>query len=181
MTLEDVKNEIVQQAEAEAAKIKSAAEAEAEEIKKNAREEVTSYKKEAESHNSILFDRTEKKMIAAAKFDAQRKILRAKQNAIDEVLGLVRESIVSMKAPARKKFLFRLLADAKGEISVAKVFVNKKDAKLISGVTTKPMEIDAGLVAENKDNTISVDLTVDTLLEQIRAEHLVELSEVLFP
>jgi vacuolar-type H+-ATPase subunit E/Vma4 len=180
MGLEEVKNEIVQQAEVEAAKIKSTAEAEAEEIKKNAREEVNQYKNDAEKHTSILFERTEKKMVAAAQFDVQRKILRAKQDAIDMVLNSVRESIVSMKTPARKKFLSRLLADAKGEISVAKVFVNKKDAKLISGVTTKPIEIDAGLVAENKDDTISVDLTIDTLLEQIRAEHLVELSEVLF-
>ena len=180
MGLEEVKNEIVQQAKAEADRIISTAEAEAEDINKKAREEVKAYEENAKAHNVSLFERTEKKMIAAAQFDGQRKILSTKQGAIDAVLNSVKESIVTMKAPARKKFLSMLLTSAKKEISIERIFVNKKDLKTLSGVTSKPIDINAGLIAENKDATISVDLSIKTLLEEVRGTHLVKLNEVLF-
>lgn len=180
MGMEEVKSDILSQAEIEAKKILEAAESEAKDIKNSAREEVQQYKIDAESHSSVLFERTRRKMLAAAQFDAQRKILNTKQEAIDNVLKSVRNSIVTMKDSERKKFLSMLLLSAKKEITVAKVYANKKDLKAFSGVTVTSTDIDAGLIAENKDGSISVDLSIDTLLEHARNEHLIELSEALF-
>ena len=181
MGLEEVKQEIIVQAELEASKIVKEAQEQSGVILEKAQEQVKEYQGEAKVHLEELQGAMERKMLAAARFDAQRKVLHSKKESIQRVSDLVREEILGMKSTEKKKFLASLLKKANAEIDVDTVYVNKGDLKLLPGkVKVKTMDISGGLVAENKDGSISINLSVEQILETAREKVLVELSGVLF-
>lgn len=181
MALIDVKKEIVTEAETTAKEIDVAAKAEAKEILTKAKAEVAQYKEQAEKHTAALIESMERKMLASATFDAQRNVLNTKKASITAVLEAVQQRIASLESTEKKEFFQNLLARAQAEIDVATVSVNEKDTSAIEGsFTVKNADIVSGLIAENEDGTISVNVSAEELVEAVRAEKLVELSEVLF-
>ncbi len=181
MSLDNVKQEIITQAEQEKQKIIDLANKEAESIKSNAKQEVSEYKKEASQKSIEFLEKAERKMLAAARFDAQREILNSKKKVIEEVLEKVKEHISAMKSADKKKFLQSLVKKAEAEIAVKTIYVSKEDAKHIpKKYTTKTDNTLGGIIAEDKTASVSVNLTVDELLQAAQTESLVELSGVLF-
>ncbi len=108
-------------------------------------------------------------------------MLNTKKASITAVLEAVQQRIASLESTEKKEFFQNLLARAQAEIDVATVSVNEKDTSAIEGsFTVKNADIVSGLIAENEDGTISVNVSAEELVEAVRAEKLVELSEVLF-
>jgi vacuolar-type H+-ATPase subunit E/Vma4 len=180
MSLQNVKEEIVSQASQEAEKVLDQARQDASEVSQKAKLEVSDYKKQAEENFAKMQEATERKMLAAARFDAQRLIMNSKKELVDEVIENVKKNLANLTKTDRKKFLQGLLVKAKKEIDVSVVRVNKNDTSLITGVKTSNTNISGGLIAENKEGTISVDLSVEELLETAKSDLVVELSGVLF-
>ena len=73
-----------------------------------------------------------------------------------------------------------LLEKAKSDIEVAKVYCSKKDAKFVKGFDANPIDIIGGLIAENKERTIRVDSSFDTMLESIKEKELQGINKLLF-
>lgn len=180
MGLTDVTNEIKVQAEQQAQEIVAQAEAQASEITAKADAEVAEYADNAKKHSEQLRELTERKILAAARVDAQRLVLNTKKEAIDSVMDNVKEHFASLKQAERGTFLRNLLKKAKQEITVDTVFVQKKDKAVLKGVKAKEAEIAGGLVAQSKDGNVSVNLSVEELLQSVRQDVLVDVSEVLF-
>ena len=181
MALTDVKKEIVTEAKTQAGEIAASARAEAAEILKRARAEVAQYKKEAQQHTASLIESMERKQLAAATFDAQRNILNTKKAGISAVLEDVQQKVASLSSEEKANFFRTLLKKAQAEIDVAKISVNKNDRSAVEGsFEVAEADIVSGLIAENADGTISVNVSVEELVESVRAEKLVEISEVLF-
>ena len=184
MGLENVKQEILDQAQEKAELLLEQAGKEAREIKSKASAEISEYLEQAKQSHEKLVEAMEKKSLAQARFDAQRLMMNAKKESVEEVLREVRNAIIHLNKTDKQKFLKQLLATAEEEVHVEKVFVAKEDVRLISeinyGVKVEEKEIYGGLIAQNKDGTISVDLSVDELLESAKNEMLVEISGVLF-
>ena len=180
MSLDNVKKEILAQAEKRAEEIVSQAKEQVKQISSEAEQELTEYQKKATAQNKKLLERTERKMLASARFDAQRLVMNTKKEAIETILNNVNDQIKKLSEKERKDFLQNLLAKAKTEIDVTTVSVSPADKKLVSGIDTDVIDINGGLIAHNIDDTISINLSVEELLENVRNEMLVEISASLF-
>lgn len=181
MGLESVKKEIITEAERKAKEIIEQAKKEATRIKAEVSKESRDYQKEAEANNQALIEAMQRRMLAAANFDAQRMLMNRKKEIIDEVLRGVKNKLLSLNKGQREEFLINLLRKAETEIDIETIFVNEKDKELIEeGVKVKAAELEGGLIAQNKEGTISLNLSVEELLENARHETLIEISEVLF-
>ena len=188
MGLENVKQEILDQAQEKAEQLLEQAGKDAREIKTKASAEIAEYVEQAKLSYEKLVEAMEKKALAQARFDAQRLMMNAKKEVVEDLLREVRKTITSLNRADKQKFLKQLLETAEEEVDVEKVFVAKEDIGLLSGVHSgirsgvkvEAKEISSGLIAQNKDGTISVDLSVDELLESAKNEMLVEISGVLF-
>ncbi|HLC91020.1 MAG TPA: V-type ATP synthase subunit E family protein [Candidatus Nanoarchaeia archaeon] len=180
MGLDNVKEEIIEEAEEKAVALLKEAKSEAQAIKDAAKQEISLYKKDADAKQKQMVETMSRKMLAQARFDAQRMLMNSRKESIQAIVAAVQEKLSHLGKAERKEFLQKLLGQAQQEMTVAKVHVNKQDIPLLSGVAVFPAEISGGLLAVNKEGTISMDFSSDALLKEAQQESLVELSGVLF-
>ena len=180
MGLDNVKEEIIAEAEEKAAALFKEAKSEVQSIQDAAKHEISVYKKDADARQKQMVETMSRKMLAQARFDAQRLLMNSKKEMTEEVISDVQRKLSNLGKTEKKDFLQGLLRQAQREMSVARVSVNKNDISLINGVAAFPADISGVLIAVNKEGTISIDLSVDALLEAAQQELLVELSGVLF-
>ena len=69
---------------------------------------------------------------------------------------------------------------AKNDIEVAKIYCNKKDLKVLKDFKAEAADITGGLIAENKEGTVRVDYSFDTMLQNIKENELQSINKVLF-
>tara|TARA_Y100000310_G_scaffold117117_1_gene115822 strand:+ start:616 stop:1170 length:555 start_codon:yes stop_codon:yes gene_type:complete len=182
MALEDVKQQLLKEAEARATKIVAEADSSVDAAKKQVDVDVETYKKELVSQNESMLKAHKQKELAQAEFDGKKALLDAKKEVMGEVIGAAKDSLEKLAPPKRKALNEALLKEASKEIAVKQVVLAKKDLRTITkaGIGKISGDISGGLIAETSDGKILVDLSVETMLEQIKEEKLQELSEVLF-
>jgi|GEM_PF-5129901 len=176
MGLEDVKRDILAQATKEAARIGAEADAEISELKAESKEHLKERKRQAKEALDRECTRLRQRREAEDKAAMQEELLAKKRALIDAAVAAAKERLG--KEEVKKGYLKQLLAKAQRELPIAKVYARKGSG--LKGITLVPKDID-GLVAENKDGSISIDYSYDTLLQRIKETSLKEISEVLFP
>mgnify|MGYP001561370388 CR=1 FL=1 len=107
-------------------------------------------------------------------------MLDAKKELIDESMGRARKKVASWNDTKRGSVLKKLTAKAKGDLDLAIVAANLKDKKHVTGVTFESADILAGMIGRTKDGRVSVDYSVDEMLQNIRDNELAEIGKVLF-
>ena len=184
MGIEEVTNKIKEEAKKQADHLLSLADAEAKRIEKETLHEIEDYEKKLRENAEQKIARERRKALAAAEFEGKRAVLDRKTEIVDAVMAEATKEIQKMHAGERKAVLQKLLKDAGKEFPIARVHVNAKDKalvkELLKGVDVVERNILGGVIAESKDGKVRVDLSFETLLEQLRQEHLGELSRVLF-
>ena len=182
MGLEEVKKQIIEEAQKKAQDMASEASAEAKRILAYADKEVRHYEKELKANSEKMLAAQERKELAAAEFDGRRAILDKKKGMIDRAIDEAKNELKKLPAEQRKKLISKLLEKAKSEIAVKRVYLNKKDNSYVKekGITVKEKEMVGGLIAETGDGRISVDYSFEETLNEVKEAHLQELSEVLF-
>ena len=182
MGLNEVKKQIIEEAEKQAKLLTQDAQSEIKLITADAEREVKSYEKELRSNSDKMLAAVERKELAAAEFEGKRAMLDKKKEIIEGAMDAARSELKKLSADSRKKLIKELLEQAKKEIEVKKVYLNKKDKSYIKekGITVKDKEMLGGLIAETSDGKISVDLSYEEMLMQIKEKYLQELSGVLF-
>lgn len=181
MTLETVQQEIETEAQRQATALLKTAAADAKNILAKAKEEVTQYEREALEHEKSLEETTARKLIAAARFEAQRVIQQKRNELVAEVLQSVRQKLLNLPVDKKKQFLHALVTQAKQELAdVAVIYANSNDLKLINFKTVKEAKIEGGIIAESSDGTISIDLSIQELLLNLKNKEIVQISGELF-
>lgn len=184
MGIENVTRKIEQEAEKEADKLLDEAEAEIRRINEGTKREVAEYQKKLKENAEALLSKERRKALAAAEFEGKRALLDQKKDVIDKVIADVKKMLQRMPTNERRAIMQKLAQKAGKEIAAKKVFVNAKDAALVkealSGVSVVGQDILGGIIAESGDGKVRVDMSFETLLEQITHDHLGELSRVLF-
>ncbi|MBI2572758.1 hypothetical protein HYV86_02770 [Candidatus Woesearchaeota archaeon] len=181
MGLDNVKNEIVEQAQAEADRVVADARSQASEILAKTREEIKQYKEQTTQRTSQLLDSMERKTLGAARFEAQRREMNLRTQLVQDLKTQVRDHILSLNKTEKQKFLTMLLVKARKEIDVATVYVNKQDEGLMKGsVKVVAKDIAGGLIAETADGKVSVNYSIEELLSHLMETKGGELNEVLF-
>ena len=180
MGLEAVKNEIIANAKRQEEALLAEAKKEAERIMKEAKIEVAAFREKTEAETKKLIETMKRQETASAELESKKMILEAKKDTIESVFEEARKRVEKLSDRKREEHMSKLLDKAKNDIEVAKVYCNKKDAKLVKGFKAESADIMGGLIAENKDGTIRVDYSFDALLQNIKENELQKINQILF-
>ncbi|MBN2458215.1 hypothetical protein JXB31_03745 [Candidatus Woesearchaeota archaeon] len=177
----ELKKEVLEKAEKEADRIISEAEADVEAKK----DEITAEAKEAEARSEestrISMEMAEKREIASRCLEAKKALLKAKKRLVDDVFEKAVEDLDKrLTDKGRKALIERLVKKAETEIEIASVSCNKKDKDYVKRYKTNEKKMLGGIIAENKDRTITVDFSFESMIEDIKNTELSKVTEILF-
>lgn len=178
MGLEEVRNEIKEKAAREKDKIISEARKEAQSILAKTIEKAKNAQvHELESAKRIV-ESIERKEITTTELDIKKKMLNIKKESITEVFD---EALKTLgKDKKQSKYLEALLKKAKKSMDVAKIRANAKDKSEFKDYTFEKDDISGGFIAENKDGTIRMNYSYDTLMEDLKGETVTDVAKILF-
>ena len=186
MGIEKLKSSLLSEANKESETIIEGAQAQVKAIMEEERAKSASMKAEAEKEVKRLLEEQRNERTAWARLEAKRILAEAKEDAIKGVLEDFFDVLVTMrKSPEYKKFLNNAVNQAASElggkvvIHVAKgegASVPKlKDAKVV-----EDLEGLGGAIVESVDGKVSVNLTLEMLLDTQRDELRKQVYEKLF-
>ncbi len=188
MGIDNVKNEIVGQAQQEAERTLAQARTGVASILDKTRQEIEEYRTQSLQRTHQLLETMERKSLATARAEAQRREMNVRTQLVNEVRAAVRDHFLSLGKTEKQKFLSTLLSRARKEIEVGTVYVHKQDEAFVKGqshtgghtgkIVVK--DIAGGLIAETADATISVNYSIEELIDTAMNLHAHEIREVLF-
>lgn len=172
MGVSQIKEELLKNAELESSFARKDAEKQAREILNAAEEKSENMRKQTLENAKKQAEQEHRKMLEAASFETTTSLLKAKKEIMDAAIGKAKAQLFQIPAETRKRHLLSLLEKAKQDISVEYVMCNKKDLPFVSGFKTEEAHISGGLIAENKERTMRVDLSYDTLFASVVEENM---------
>lgn len=180
MTLKEVTEEIVSNANLEALSIIARARDTVEEQEKKTKIEIEEYRKNVNEKTKNFLLSFEQQELANARAEARKRVLKAKQELVDEVIESTKENLVNLDKKRKTVFLEKLKKLAENEIKVERILVNKSDKALLKVKEVVEGSLMGGLIAENKDGTIRLDLSLNELIESQKQDLIVKICERLF-
>ena len=180
MGLESVKEEVIRNAKEQSSSLLAEARKESGKIMKEAEAKVEEMKAKSEAETKKTIDTLKKQELASAELDSRKLVLDAKKQSIENVIADARKKLEALDDKKRELYLKRLLDKSKKEIDVAFVYCNKKDAKFVNGFEIINESLFGGIIAENREKTIRVNYSFETLLESIKESELQNISKLLF-
>jgi V/A-type H+/Na+-transporting ATPase subunit E len=180
MGLEAVKEEVIRSARNKEQSLIAEARKKTSEIMKKAEEKAEAIKIQINTETKQLMDTIKKQELASAELENKKAILEAKKQLIESVFSKVQKKVEDLDSKKRQAYINKLLEKAKNDITVADVYCNEKDIKLVKGFSAKKINITGGLIAENKEKTVRVDYSFDTMLQNIKENELQSINKILF-
>lgn len=177
MGLEEVKDEILQEAEQEASEIVEKAEEEAEKIKEEAREEAEQIR---EKHRKELEDEKEsirKQELSNARMKAKEEKLRAREESLSEAFESFEEKLRNLDGDEREGFVDSCLE--KVEFNVGKVIGGSEFKDAVDVDFEEDQDIN-GIIAVSEDETRRQSFTFDKIIQQYRDQYRKQVAEKLF-
>lgn len=176
MSLEQVKSDILNEAEQKSNQIVSEAEEEAEQIVSDAEEERDRIQQEAEEEIEARKESIRKKALSNARMKARQLKLREKQEHLDDTFRQFREELEDMEEDERKTFIESCLERAEFEVGKVR---GSEEFEDVADTDFEQEDID-GIVLESEDGERRMDFTFDRIVESYRENLRKEVSEVLF-
>ena len=180
MGLEEVKEEIIRHAKEQETALVAEARKEASKITKEAEKKIEEIKEKSEAEIKKMTDILKRQELASAELENKKMLLEAKKQIIEDVFIEAKKKLENLDDKKREAHMKKLLEKTKNDIQVEYVYSNKKDSKFLKGVTTGNINIIGGLIAENKEKTVRVDYSFETLLQNIKESELQNISKILF-
>ncbi len=180
MGLEAVKEEVLNSAKEQSNSIIADGRKEASRLMKDAEKKIEELKSKSEAELKKSCDAIKRKEIASAELEAKKMLLDTKKQIIDSVFEEAARSLQGLDDRKREGFIKKLFEKAKKDLDVAFVYCSKNDAKFLKGVNVEPANIAGGIIAENKEKTIRVNYSFDTILQSVKETELQNISKILF-
>ena len=178
MGLERVKIDIVEKARHQASLTLIDAKKKAKEILAEAERRVAEAKEISDASTRRAIDDLGREETAKAELEGKKELLTARCEIIDAAFMSAKEDILSSKKTAA--IIGSLLRQAQKDLDIAHLYCRPEDVPLVKGFKAKEMNISGGIIAENKDQTVRIDLSYDTLFSLLREQHLDEVARHLF-
>lgn len=182
MGLENVVNDILEQAKTEVATIEAEAQDEASALIDKSKNEAEMILADSKTEVEANIQRRLKQETSSAQLEIKRAALNAKKDVLDSVYQSAREAISSL-SPDKNASMLKAILDEHGSDGI-RVYSNARDAKLVRELTdlTFMGEIDCigGLIIENEDGSIRQDYTFDRILDDVSEQTLKPVSDILF-
>lgn len=180
MGLEIVKEEVIRTAKNQETALIAEAKKEADRITKEAEKKIEQFKEQSNAETKKLMEVIKKQELASAELENKKMFLEAKKQVIDNVFAEVKKNLEKLDAEKAEAYIKKLLEKAKNDIEVATVYCNKKDLKFLKDLNPESTEIISGIIAENKDQTVRVDYSFDTIIQDIKENELQNINKILF-
>ncbi|HIH86438.1 MAG TPA: V-type ATP synthase subunit E [Methanosarcinales archaeon] len=182
MGLENVVNDILEQAKTEVSAIEAEAQDEAAAMIDKAKNKAEKILADSKTEVEANIQRRLKQEKSSAQLEIKRAALNAKKDVLDSVYQSAREAISSL-APDKNASMLKAILDEHGSDG-SRVYSNARDAKLVRELTdlTFMAEIDCigGLIIENDDGSVRLDYTFDRILDDVSEQTLKPVSDILF-
>lgn len=179
MGLEDVKNEILKDAEKEAEEIKEEGEKKAEEIKEEAKSEAEKIKQKAEQNIEKEKKSIRNKEISNARMQARERKLEVKERELKNIFESFREKLQNLDEE-EKEDLFKSTLGKTG-FEVGKVYGSNDFKKIIDSEDLEFEEIEEnGLILESENSERRMNFTFDKIVEDMRKQCRQKVAEITF-
>ena len=181
MGFDQLKENVQKKADVEKKRLISDAEKKAEAIKKESREECEKLENDMRQEVTETTEHLMNQARASAKLEVKKRALAVRKEMIEKAFSTTREEIGNKLAKKdREKVIKGLMKEAEKQLKIATVYCNKTDAAFIKGYSTQEADIIGGVIAEDKEGNYRVDLSFESLLDQIKEDHLSKINESLF-
>lgn len=180
MGIADIQKEVLSSAGHDALQIRKEAEKKAREILSSAKEKIEKIGAEAKGEMRRQIERARKKALEAAHFETSTSALRAKKEIIEQAISEAKSQLGTLPAEKRKRHLHSLIEKARQEIDLHHVLCAKKDIPYVKPYKAEEAPILGGIIAENAERTIRVDLSYETLFSELVEESLPQIYSALF-
>ncbi len=183
MGLEKVKSEVLQVAKERAESILKDARSEASNIEDQMQKRIAFEREKMLEEAGLVMNEMSKQELSQAKLDARNSLLKAKKEIIDLVMSKAKNKLEKLPLDEKRIILENLLKKAQKEIKVKYVYCNKNDIQLVNKLCNFPIsnsEISGGLILENEDRTVRINLSYESLLDKIKEENLIKIRDILF-
>ncbi len=171
MGLTEVIGEVRRDGEARAQQILDDARTEADAIIAKAQAKADAYQAQRAAQAERDGKQVEAQVLSHAEFEARKLALTAESEMREELRALILEGFGSLKGTTRSAHIKKLLATAKDIIGDGSVFgaaadeeALKKQRTFAYGGTT---DIVGGIIVESEDGTARLDLSYETLLDDM--------------
>lgn len=175
MGLEELKNDIIENNKKEMEKIRRDADIKIKEIEGALKAKIEEKKKAGKLKIKSELQQIEQIKTLEAKSKANQRILDKKRELIELTIREAKEAL----RKNNEVYLKRLLEKTQSQINVERVYCGEEDTKFLK-IKTTPKDLGGGIIAENKEGTVSVDYSYDSLLDQIKERHLFDIARLLF-
>ncbi|QKQ98011.1 hypothetical protein GKQ38_00535 [Candidatus Nanohaloarchaea archaeon] len=179
MALEDVKSEVLNDAEEKANSIVEEAEEEAEEIREEAQQEAEKIEERVEKEIEEEKESIKKKGLANARMKAKEKKLEAKQNALNNVFDEFRDELSEKVDDNQEEFVTSCVEKADFDVGKIQGSEGLEDAVESEGYDFEEIE-DEGLVVVSEDGLKRLNFKLDKIVENYRENYRNQVAEKLF-
>jgi V/A-type H+-transporting ATPase subunit E len=176
MGLEDVKQDILEEAETEAEEIISEAEQEKKRILEEANEEAEKIREETDEEIEEKKEALEKKAVSNANMEAKKKKLEAKEDGIEEAFESFRETLEQLDEDERESFVENAVEDAGFEVGE---ILASGDYQDLTDHESSSLE-EEGFILVSEDGQRRLNFTLDKIVSDFREEYRSEVAEKLF-
>ncbi|MEK6921897.1 MAG: V-type ATP synthase subunit E family protein [Nanoarchaeota archaeon] len=182
MALEQVKQEIIEHAEAEARKILANAKEHAKKEMDAAHSTLDVFDTELQESLQKELDALEKKYYASMKLASKKVLLQKQKELVDALFQELREHLAQLPKAEKTKIFASLFDAAKKQVSIGKIYCAKQDVPLVKTLfsTVEAKEIIGGIIVESKDRTLLFDYSFDSIVAALQENKLQEVTALLF-
>jgi len=177
MGLEEVKGEILQEAEDKASEIVEQAQEEADKIKEKAESEAEEIQEEHEEEFEKKKQSVRKQGLSNARMKAKEEKLRAREESLSEVFEEFEQRLQDLDEDERKSFVENCLENV--EFEVGKI-VGSSEFEDAVDVDFEEKEDVQGIIVVSEDETRRQSFTFDKIIQQYRDEYRKQVAEKLF-
>ncbi len=185
MSLEEVAKSVVDKGKRESEEILDEGKKEVQQILAQADHRI-----KEEMNDQIRLANKEVKKVKARELSAiEMKMLRQKLHSQKEIFDTVKQkafdSLVNASPQDKDAVLGKLIVKASQVIDSGFIFSNAKDSEVVKQKGARyqyagTLNCAGGIIVENKDRSIRLDLTYESLFEDVWQDNLLEVAEILF-
>lgn len=184
MALDSVKSEIDKSAEEAAAAIRAEANKEIAKIDAEADAKIAEINDREEKRLEEAISRLGRQELSSAELESKKIVLTKKKEILKKAFDGALASLENAPEKEKLEHYKQMVAASKGVIDKPKVYVPKGakiDAKDIGASSVvEDGRITGGIILENEDGTIQIDMQYKTIIQTIWDREIKSLSDILF-
>ena len=184
MALDDVKLEITRSAEQKAAAIMAEADAEVATIMEAAEQEISATKAKEDKRLAESIERLKRQELSSAELESKKIVLAKKKEILGRAFDETLASLENASAEDKLQVYKKMVASGKSVIANPKVYVpagcNVSAADLGVSEVIPSEKIVSGIILENDDGSLQVDMQYRTILQSVWDREMKTLSDILF-